>query len=64
MTAVTTEVSAASNTTDVLRILVGDDQADVLEALRLLLKSAGHRALKGWICSPVSRRSTMPRPSW
>jgi sigma-B regulation protein RsbU (phosphoserine phosphatase) len=28
-----------------LRILVGDDQQDVLEALRLLLKGAGHRAL-------------------
>lgn len=28
-----------------LRILVGDDQPDVLEALRLLLKGAGHRAL-------------------
>lgn len=28
-----------------LRILVGDDQQDVLEALRLLLKGAGHRTL-------------------
>jgi sigma-B regulation protein RsbU (phosphoserine phosphatase) len=28
-----------------LRILVGDDQVDVLEALRLLLKGAGHRAV-------------------
>jgi sigma-B regulation protein RsbU (phosphoserine phosphatase) len=28
-----------------LRILVGDDQPDVLEALRLLLKGAGHRTL-------------------
>ena len=28
-----------------LRILVGDDQVDVLEALRLLLKSAGHQAV-------------------
>ena len=28
-----------------LRILVGDDQVDVLEALRLLLKGAGHQAV-------------------
>ena len=28
-----------------LRILVGDDQADVLEALRLLLKGAGHQSV-------------------
>jgi sigma-B regulation protein RsbU (phosphoserine phosphatase) len=28
-----------------LRVLVGDDQADVLEALRLLLKGAGHRSV-------------------
>jgi len=28
-----------------LRILVGDDQLDVLEAMRLLLKGAGHRAV-------------------
>lgn len=28
-----------------MRVLVGDDQQDVLEALRLLLKSAGHRAI-------------------
>lgn len=28
-----------------LQILVGDDQADVLEALRLLLKGAGHQAV-------------------
>ncbi|MBV8818146.1 MAG: SpoIIE family protein phosphatase [Acidobacteriaceae bacterium] len=28
-----------------LRVLVGDDQADVLEALRLLLKGAGHQAV-------------------
>lgn len=28
-----------------LRILVGDDQADVLEALRLLLKGAGHQTM-------------------
>ena len=28
-----------------LRVLVGDDQQDVLEALRLLLKSAGHRTV-------------------
>jgi len=30
---------------DSLRVLVGDDQFDVLEALRLLLKCAGHRAV-------------------
>lgn len=28
-----------------MRVLVGDDQQDVLEALRLLLKGAGHRAV-------------------
>src|SRR5579864_230442 len=28
-----------------LRILVGDDQVDVLEALRLLLKGAGHQTV-------------------
>ncbi len=28
-----------------MRILVGDDQVDVLEALRLLLKGAGHKAV-------------------
>jgi phosphoserine phosphatase RsbU/P len=28
-----------------LRVLVGDDQVDVLEALRLLLKGAGHQAV-------------------
>ena len=28
-----------------LRILVGDDQIDVLEALRLLLKGAGHQTV-------------------
>src|SRR5690242_2745320 len=36
----TTRDEAAS-----LRILVGDDQADVLEALRLLLKGAGHQSV-------------------
>src|SRR5260370_24476474 len=28
-----------------MRVLVGDDQQDVLEALRLLLKGAGHRTV-------------------
>ncbi len=45
MTLVTSEVQAASNKTGMLRILVGDDQADVLEALRLLLKGAGHQSV-------------------
>ncbi len=45
MTLVSTEVQAASNKTGMLRILVGDDQADVLEALRLLLKGAGHQSV-------------------
>src|SRR5260370_12173178 len=34
----------ASNQTSSLRILVGDDQVDVLEALRLLLKGAGYQS--------------------
>ncbi len=33
----------APNQTSSLRILVGDDQVDVLEALRLLLKGAGYQ---------------------
>ncbi len=45
MPAVTTEAQPASNITGVLRILVGDDQTDVLEALRLLLKGAGHHSV-------------------
>jgi len=45
MTVVTSEVRAVSNQTGMLRILVGDDQADVLEALRLLLKGAGHQSV-------------------
>ncbi|HTS51500.1 MAG TPA: SpoIIE family protein phosphatase [Bryobacteraceae bacterium] len=45
MTLVSTEVQGAANQTGVLRILVGDDQADVLEALRLLLKGAGHQSV-------------------
>ncbi len=45
MTVVTSEVRAASNQSGMLRILVGDDQADVLEALRLLLKGAGHQSV-------------------
>jgi sigma-B regulation protein RsbU (phosphoserine phosphatase) len=36
--------SQTASKTPGLRILVGDDQADVLEALRLLLKGAGHQA--------------------
>ena len=46
MTLVTPEAPAASsNQSRTLRILVGDDQADVLEALRLLLKGAGHQSV-------------------
>jgi len=45
MTLVTSDVRTASNKTGMLRILVGDDQADVLEALRLLLKGAGHQSV-------------------
>ena len=45
MTLVTTDVQDASNKTGMLRILVGDDQSDVLEALRLLLKGAGHQSV-------------------
>jgi len=33
-----------SCTTDSLCVLVADDQGDVLQAIRLLLKGAGHRA--------------------
>lgn len=35
---------ASQAETSALRVLVADDRADVLEALRLLLKGAGHRA--------------------
>ncbi len=45
MTLVTSADRAASNDIGVLRILVGDDQPDVLEALRLLLKGEGHRSV-------------------
>src|SRR5258708_38709949 len=34
----------APNQTSSLRILVGDDQANVLEAMRLLLKGAGYQS--------------------
>src|SRR5258708_916450 len=44
MTCVMKEPLHASNQTSSLRILVGDDQADVLEALRLLLKGAGYQS--------------------
>lgn len=37
--------STATNQARSLRVLVGDDQHDVLEALRLLLKGEGHRAM-------------------
>jgi len=39
-----TAMQKRSATREGLQILVGDDQADVLEALRLLLKGAGHQA--------------------
>lgn len=45
MTLVTSQETSASKRTGVWRILVGDDQADVLEALRLLLKGAGHESV-------------------
>ena len=38
-----TDPSAASTTTRPTRVLIADDQADVLEALRLLLKGAGYK---------------------
>src|SRR6266851_813033 len=44
MACVMKESLHASNQTSSLRILVGDDQADVLEALRLLLKGAGYQS--------------------
>jgi phosphoserine phosphatase RsbU/P len=45
MTDVTLEAVSVGSDTGGLRILVGDDQADVLEALRLLLKGAGHQSV-------------------
>ena len=45
MTFVDKEVSGTPSKADSLRILVGDDQADVLEALRLLLKGVGHQSV-------------------
>ncbi len=45
MTSVLEEPPVVDSKPTSLRILVGDDQQDVLEALRLLLKGAGHRAL-------------------
>ena len=38
-------MSGAMTATGSLKVLVGDDQIDVLEALRLLLKGAGHRTV-------------------
>jgi CheY-like chemotaxis protein len=35
---------ASEEPTSTLRVLVADDRPDVLEAMRLLLKGAGHRA--------------------
>jgi len=43
-TCVMKEPLHAPNQTSSLRILVGDDQVDVLEALRLLLKGAGYQS--------------------
>ena len=43
MTAVTSDPKIHQGEGRGLRILVGDDQADILEALRLLLKGAGHQ---------------------
>jgi len=45
MTLAMTESKAASARAGRMRILVGDDQPDVLEALRLLLKGAGHQTV-------------------
>ncbi len=45
MTLVTSQDRIVSNDVTVLHILVGDDQPDVLEALRLLLKGEGHRSV-------------------
>jgi phosphoserine phosphatase RsbU/P len=44
MACVMKEPVHAYNETSTLRILVGDDQPDVLEALRLLLKGAGYQS--------------------
>ncbi len=44
MACVMKEPLHVSNETSSLRILVGDDQPDVLEALRLLLKGAGYQS--------------------
>ncbi len=45
MTNVMPETASLPTDAGGLRILVGDDQADVLEALRLLLKGAGHQSV-------------------
>ena len=45
MACVMKEPLSAQQQAGSLRILVGDDQADVLEALRLLLKGAGHQSV-------------------
>jgi sigma-B regulation protein RsbU (phosphoserine phosphatase) len=45
MTNVLPEAASVRTDTGGLRVLVGDDQADVLEALRLLLKGAGHQSV-------------------
>jgi sigma-B regulation protein RsbU (phosphoserine phosphatase) len=42
MSALEEDPARLSNSTGALRVLVGDDQQDVLEALRLLLKGAGY----------------------
>ena len=45
MTAVNIDPHTGRGVAERLRILVGDDQADILEALRLLLKGAGHQSV-------------------